>query len=180
MDFNSTFKFLVESFNKENINFAIIGGFAMQAYGIARATSDIDLLVIVDDKDKVKQILLENGYELKHESDDVMNFFGKNLSRGRLDFLIAHRKYTREMLKRAKIKKVLGGRYQIKTLTIEDQIGLKVQSSTNDKTRYNLDLADIEMLIRGNKDNLNLDLIRDYFKIFKREEELDKILENAK
>ena len=180
MDFDSTFRFLIESFNAENIDFAIIGGFAMQAYGAARATSDIDMLVVIDDKEKVKKILSEKGYELKYESNDVMNFFGKDLEQGRLDFLIAHRKYARTMLQRAEYKKVLDGKYQIKTIMIEDQIGLKVQSSTNDKARYNHDLADIEVLIRSNKDKLNLDLIRDYFKIFKREEELDKILENVK
>ena len=180
MDFDSTFRFLVESFNKENINFAIIGGFAMQAYGATRATSDIDMLVVIDDKEKVKKILLEKGYGLKHESNDVMNFFGKDLKQGRLDFLIAHRKYAREMLQRAESKKVLNDKYELKTVIVEDQIGLKVQSSTNDKERYHQDLADIETLIRSNKRRLNINLVRDYFKLFKREEELDKILENVK
>ena len=180
MDFDSTFKFLIKSFNEENINFAIIGGFAMQAYGAIRATTDIDILVVIDDKDKVKKLLLNKGYELCHESTDVMNFFGKNLELGRLDFLIAHRKYAKAMLQRAEYKKVLSGKFEVKTLKIEDQIGLKVQSSTNDKERYNRDLADIQMLIRVDRGNLNMELIRDYFKLFNREKELDTILENAK
>lgn len=180
MDFDLAFQFILESFQKEKINFALIGGFALQAVGMTRATRDIDMLILVDDKDKVKNIMLEQGYQLGYESKNVMNFFGVEIAKGRIDFLIAHRHYALEMLKKAVEKDILDGKYKVKVITVEDQIGLKVQSSTNDKERCQQDLSDIEWLIRSNYSNLNMELVKEYFKIFKKENELDKILNKVK
>ena len=46
MDFIFVFEYVLKEFQKENIDFAIIGGFALQAHGLARATQDIDFLVV--------------------------------------------------------------------------------------------------------------------------------------
>ncbi|MBI2996355.1 MAG: hypothetical protein HYY52_06585 [Candidatus Melainabacteria bacterium] len=136
MDLDLVFKNILELFQKEKINVAIIGDFALQASGMTRATQDIDMLVLIDDKEKVKKIMLSQRFELRHESKDVMNFFGIVPVLGRVDFIIAHRKYARDMLKKSIEKEILNGKFKIKVITIEDQIGFKVQSSTNDKERY--------------------------------------------
>ena len=181
MDFDLVFKNILESFQKEKINFAIIGGFALQAVGMNnRVTQDIDMLVLIDDKDKVKKVMSSQGFELRHESKDVMNFFGIVPILGRVDFIIAHRQYARDMLKKAVDKEILNGKFKVKVITIEDQIGFKVQSSTNDKERHQKDLLDIEWLIKSNYSNLNMDLVREYFKIFKRESELDGMINKIK
>ncbi len=181
MDFDLVFKNILESFQKEKINFAIIGGFALQAVGMtSRVTQDIDMLVLINDKDKVKRIMLSQGFELRHESKDVMNFFGIVPILGRVDFIIAHRQYARDMLEKTFEKEILNGKFKIKVITIEDQIGFKVQSSTNDQERYERDMIDIKWLLKSNYPNLNIDLIREYFRIFNRESELDKILMEVK
>ena len=180
MDFDLVFKNILESFQKEKINFAIIGGFALQAYGMTRATQDIDLLVLIEDKEKVKKIMIGQGFELRHESKDVMNFFGIVPILGRVDFIIAHREYARDMLNKAVEKEILNGKFKVKVITIEDQIGCKVQSSTNDKERHQKDLLDIEWLIKSNYPNLNMNLVREYFKIFNRENELDGLMDKIK
>lgn len=44
-------------------------------------------------------------------------------------------------------------------------------------------MSDIEQLIRNNIDRINIELVREYFKLFKKEDELEKILstvENAR
>jgi predicted nucleotidyltransferase len=180
MDFVAVFRLLIENFQKAKINFALIGGFALHTAGITRATEDIDFLVKKEDMPKVKKIMLSFGYELLHESEDVSNFVGKMLELGRVDFLHAHRKYAKAMLERAYEKKILNGEFKVKVIKIEDLIGLKVQSSSNDPRRYHQDMADIESLIRFNYKNLNIELIREYFALFEREKELMKILENIK
>lgn len=99
---------------------------------------------------------------------------------GRVDFLLAHRKYTKAMLLRAKDKKIFDDKINIKVVTPEDLIGLKVQSSVNDPERYHQDMADIEELIKANYKKLNIGQVREYFEIFKKTEELDKILGRIK
>ncbi len=176
MDFSSVFKFLIETFSREKIDFALIGGFALQAEGVTRTTRDIDLLVLSECSEKIKSIMLKQGYDLLHESKDVLNFVGKRTELGRVDFLLAHRKYALSMLDRAQEKEVLGGKFKIKILRTEDLIGLKVQASSNDPARLAQDLADIEMLLRINYPTLDKRLIKEYFDLFERGEELKEIL----
>jgi len=176
MDFIEVFKLIVAGFKQENIDFAIIGGFALQFSGITRATRDIDLLVLVQDRAKVRTILLAAGYKLIHESSDVLNFISDNTKLGRIDFLLAHRKYTLAMLQRAQEKEIFGGKFKVKVITAEDQIGLKVQSSSNDPQRLSQDMADIEALIRNNHPHLDLALLKEYFNLFDRSRELEEIL----
>lgn len=180
MDFALIFKYLIENFTREKIDFAVMGGFALQAVGIIRTTRDIDLLVLSEDSPKVKEMMLKHGYELLHESEDVLNFAGKKLELGRVDFLLAHRKYTLGMLKRAEERPVLGGKFKIKVLKIEDQIGLKVQASSNDPKRLSQDMADIKELIENNYSKLDTKLIREYFSLFDREKELNDIVKEIK
>lgn len=182
MDFILVFKYLLENFQREKIDFVLIGGFALQAAGITRTTRDIDLLILSEDKEKIKSIMLKAGYKLLHESEEVLNFFSEKIELGKVDFLLAHRKYAIMMLKRAEEKEIFSGKFKIKVIKTEDLIGLKVQSSSNDPTRLPQDMADIELLIKNHFPQLDKSLLREYFRLFNREAELDKIIrgiENA-
>jgi hypothetical protein len=176
MDFALVLKFILDRFGRQNIDFALIGGLALQNAGVSRTTQDIDLLILAADSTKIKNIMTSGGYELIHESQDVLNFTGKDFALGRVDFLLAHRKYTLSMLQKAKEADLFEGRFKIKVVQPEDIIGLKVQSSSNDKARYNQDMADIRAVIENNYSQLDMDLIREYFALFNREKELDEIL----
>ena len=180
MDFTSVFKFIIRAFGRERINFAIIGGFALQFAGVSRATRDIDLLILNTDSKKVKDIMFGHGYELLHESEDVLNFRSDEFKLGRVDFLLAHRKYAVAMLKRAQEKEILEGKFKVKVLRVEDQIGLKVQSGSNDPQRLSRDTADVESLIKQNYSNLDFKLLREYFALFGKETELEAIIERVK
>lgn len=176
MDFILVFKFLLETFQRDKIDFVLIGGLALQSAGITRTTGDIDLLVLSESKEKIKDIMIKHDYELIHENEDVLNFHSKHIELGRVDFLLAHRKYAISMLKRAEEKTVFGGKFKVKVIKTEDQIGFKVQSSSNDPGRLHQDIADIELLIKNNYSKLDFNLLREYFGIFGREEELNKII----
>lgn len=180
MNFEAVFKILIENFQKYQINFAIIGGFALYVSGLTRSTEDIDFLIAKTDLPKIKKLMLSLGYDIIHESQDVINFVGKMAELGRVDFLLAHRKYALSMLERAEQKEILNGKFKVKVIKTEDLIGLKVQSSSNDPSRYHRDIADIESLIKINYKTLNMDLINEYFKLFNREKELVQILEKVK
>ncbi len=49
MDFKQVLRFLIFEFDKHNIDYALIGGFALGILGIIRATMDMDFLVKKDD-----------------------------------------------------------------------------------------------------------------------------------
>jgi len=179
MNFELVFKELLQKFSEQNVRFALIGGFALHVAGFTRATDDIDFLIEAEDLVKVKDIMSRLGYELTHESSEFSNYWHPMAPLGAVDYLHAHRVYTRNMLSRAKNHKIL---YNLETpvLIPEDIIGLKVQSMVNNSQRYSLDMADIEYLIRENFDKLDLNIIRDYFNLFNRGHELDNLLKRAK
>ncbi len=177
MDFKAVFELLIKCFKKEGIDFALIGGFAVQASGYTRATQDIDLLVMKRDAPKIKEIMLSYGYEMVHETDEISMFVGKIKKMGEVDFMHAHRKYAMAMLQNAQYKDILNGKFKIKVIRPEDLIGLKVQSSFNNKDRYHHDMADVEAVLKANKGRLDIALIKEYFDLFGRGDEFKQIME---
>lgn len=180
MDFAKVLTFLLENFKKYGIRYALMGGFALAAAGYSRATRDIDILILKEDMPKAKKLLLTIGYEVLHESEDVVNLKGALKELGQIDFLLAHRNYTKNMLKRARECEILHGQFKVKVITPEDLIGLKIQASANDPSRSARDRADIEELLKRHADKLDLKLLREYFSLFNRQDELDELLGKIK
>jgi hypothetical protein len=136
---------------------ALIGAMALAHLGVHRATMDVDLLVdarrIVD----AKSALQSGGFKLLDEGPETLHFGGI----GTLDILLARRELSLEMLDRARPAPKLG----MKCATAEDIIGLKVQAYVNDPRRRLHDLADIQALIRTQR-NLEWERIRRYADLF--------------
>ena len=175
MDFAGSFQAVVECLQEEGVDIALIGGLALGVAGVARATMDMDFLVLRDDAAKVKRAMQKLGYAVLHESGEVAHYIHQDASRGRVDFLYAHRRYAREMLDRAPEESVFSGSQRLKVLCVEDQIGLKVQSSTNNPSRYHRDMADIEALMRAHRTDLDVARVKRYFELFDRGEEFERL-----
>ena len=180
MDFEKVLTFLLKHFEKYEIRYALMGGFALHAAGYSRTTEDIDILILKEDMPKIKKLLISLGYDVAQESEDVINFKGALHELGQIDFLLAHRRYTKNMLKRAQECAILKNKFKVKVLVPEDIIGLKVQATANDPNRYSRDLVDIEELLRLHQDRLDMSLLREYFSLFNREKELNELLEKIK
>ncbi|MEP6704949.1 MAG: hypothetical protein ABJB34_09100 [Acidobacteriota bacterium] len=61
----SEFKSITEALNDAGIEYAVCGGWAMAIHGIPRATMDIDLLVLADDLEMIRQIAKDRGYDVE-------------------------------------------------------------------------------------------------------------------
>jgi hypothetical protein len=179
MNFVLVFKELLQKFKEQNVRFALIGGFALHVAGFTRATKDIDFLVESEDMPKVKSIMKQLGYELTHESSEFSNYWHPMTPLGCVDYLHAHRIYTRKMLSRATIHEILEG-FQAPVLISEDIIGLKVQSMVNDPKRESLDMADIEYLLVENSGRLDMSIVQEYFELFGLRKQLEMMLQRIK
>lgn len=103
------------------------------------------------------------------------------VSSGTVDFLVARRKYTKSMMRRAKKNPVFGGEFEVKTLLPEDLIGLNIQAISNDpENRYVVDAPDIQRLLALHSDKIDMELVREYFRLFDKETQLDEWLEDIK
>jgi hypothetical protein len=68
----------------------------------------------------------------------------------------------------------------IRVLKPEDIIGLKIQALKNDKSRSSADLADIRMLLKLQKNNIDYSIIEEHAKLLGMEDLLKEILEEER
>lgn len=175
MDFKVVTRILLDNFQKENVRYALIGGFALDALGVPRSTVDIDFLVHRDDLLKVDKVMKKNNYECAFKSENVSQYISHIKIFGEVDFLHAFRKISVGMLERAIEKDIFGGELKIKILRPEDIIGLKVQAIINNADRATREYADIESLLDCYRNNLDWNLIGEYFSIFEKKDEFIKL-----
>ena len=182
MNLKEVLKLLIARFNDRKIDLVLSGGLALSTMNIFRFTKDIDFLIHEESKDDVHKIMLNAGYELQDFSnDEIRSYWSPIKVFGQVDFLLARRKYTREMMKRASTQPVFDGEYNIKTINIEDLIGLKIQAISNDPdNRYPVDAPDIQRLLSIHRDKIDLGLVREYFRIFDKEDLLNEWLDKIK
>lgn len=79
---------LVRFFAREKIEFALIGAFALKAYGYVRATQDVDFLVKGEAQEKIILFLETLGYETLYRSKGFSNHLHRLAGLGRIDSYI--------------------------------------------------------------------------------------------
>jgi hypothetical protein len=73
MEISQELQKLIDLLRRENIAYALRGGFALAVYGIIRATEDIDLLVEESSVTKLREVAATLGYRFDRQ---VMSFRG--------------------------------------------------------------------------------------------------------
>ena len=153
---------------------ALIGGLALAAHNVVRATRDVDFLVDADDADRLHRLLLELGYQCIHRSADAANYL-----RGEdgLDLLYAHRPIARRLLAAADVRDTPMGRLRV--ISAEGLVAFKLQGYVNDPTRTR-DLDDIRALLRMHHATLDHAALREYFRLFEREGLLEELIDEVR
>lgn len=149
---------------------ALIGGLALAAHQVVRATQDVDFLVDADDADRLHGILLGLGYRCIHRSEDAANYLRGDEG---LDLLYAHRPVARRLLDEAEERRTAMG--TLRVISVEGLIAFKLQGHVNDPSRVR-DMEDIRALLRANRESIDFDEVRRYFKLFDREGLLDELV----
>jgi len=138
-----------------NVACVLIGGFAVNYHGYTRNTLDVDFMIVAQQLDPVKQIMMESGFT-NMTSDDNVAFFNAPGSSLRVDFLRVDKDTMRKLLVNAVNAKVYG--HAIKVPALRDLIAMKIFSLSQDfDRRLGKDLPDIAYLSALH----NLDLASD-------------------
>jgi hypothetical protein len=169
MNFQSSLNKLVNFLEEEPKSYAIIGGFALGLYGVARATMDLDFLINKNRADSLKSFMRTQKCDIFHESENVIQFDDPMGAIGSVDFLYAFRQPSLEMLGHSARHKVFQERFTVNVLIPEDLIGLKLQAMANDSKRTLYDADDIRRLIEANRKSLDWELLRKHFYLFQQE-----------
>jgi predicted nucleotidyltransferase len=134
----------------------------------------VDFLVDGDRADDVDLLMQARGYRALHRTPELGNYLSDDAERGRVDYLFARRAHSRSMLERARPHTVIGG-VDVPVVEPEDLIGLKVQAAANNERRHRAELVDIRRILEGCPD-LDRERVREYFRLFELETELDQLL----
>jgi hypothetical protein len=171
MDFQLVFEKVISAFEKENLHYGLIGGFALGVMGILRATMDVDILLLVDDLDKADKILTGCMYSCIHRSPHLSQYTSELKPLGSIDILHASKTISKEMLSRVESFRVFN-KYMIPVLSPEDIIGLKVQAIANDRQREAIDINDMRLLLEyqlQRKRRIDWELLEEYFSLFNKQ-----------
>ncbi|MGE0581040.1 MAG: hypothetical protein AB7P31_02710 [Steroidobacteraceae bacterium] len=154
---------VVAALDRIDAAYALIGGLALASHKVVRATMDIDLLTELRSADEVHDVLLALDYRCAHRSTDAATYLRDD---ERIDLLYASRPIARRLLDGAATRETSFG--VLRVVSPEGLIGFKLLGLVNDPRRTQ-DLEDIRALLRANRTTLDIDEIREYFRLFERD-----------
>jgi hypothetical protein len=163
MDFKKTIGFMAAFFEKEKIDFALIGAFALQTYGYVRATQDIDFILRKKDQARTTAYLESLGYETLYRSSGYSNHVHSLRELGRIDFVYTDDR-SADILFRQCVKSSHWEGVMLPVISPEHLIALKVFAMKNDSTRIFREMSDIQEILRVT--GLKAEVIRHYFEKF--------------
>jgi hypothetical protein len=171
MTFKSQFKLLADFFNREHFDYAVIGAFALFAYGYVRATQDLDVITRLDYQDKIVGHLESLGFETLNRSDGYSNHW-LSVGSAKIDLVYVEGK-TADAIFEAAQRKPFWEDGAFPVVSPEHLIALKLFAIKNDPDRKYKDLADIKEIFRNTP--VNRRQVRDYFREYGLEEYCDEI-----
>jgi len=159
---------------------ALIGGFALPFHGVQRTTGDVDFLVEALGSDMLHNALTSAGAVCLHRSADAANYGPGTSLLAPVDCVYAYRERALDMLQRARPVPLRTARVRVPVVDAEALIGLKLQALVNAPSRRARDEADIRALIAAKGGTLDIARLRDYYRLFGREEDLTRLLAEVK
>lgn len=166
MDLRRTLDDVRKAFDSRGVDYALIGGFALAAWGCPRNTIDLDLLVRADRLADVDEALAAIGYTAWFRSENVTHLDRSGDPSDRIDLLHAFRPPSLEALRRARRVPLGDSTENVPVVEPEDLIGFKIQALSNDPDRRAQDLADILALAEHLGAGLDLGRVHAYCDLF--------------
>jgi hypothetical protein len=146
MTLKNQFKILTEFFKREHFDFAVIGAFALYAYGYTRATRDVDFITRFENQRKIVDFLESLGFETLNCSGGYSNHL--HTSDGlRIDLVYVDGQ-TADLIFKAVQKKFFFGDFDLPVVSPEHLVALKLFAIRNDPDRKYKELADIKEIVR--------------------------------
>ncbi len=166
MALRDIFKALSGMFEREKADFAVIGAFALYAYGYVRATKDIDFVTRIEFQKEAVAFLESLGFQTVHCSDAFSNHVHP-IGAMRVDLMYLE-KATADIIFKDVQKRVLFGDVKIPVVSPEHLIAMKLFAAQQNSQRRLKDLADIKEIISAV--DIDSASIRKYFKQYGLEE----------
>ncbi|MEP6471505.1 MAG: hypothetical protein ABJC28_05780 [Acidobacteriota bacterium] len=146
MDFARVIDLVSGFFDREKFPFAVIGAFGLHAYGLTRATTDVDFVTESTARPSLVRFLEENGYETLYASEGYSNHLHPDPALGRVDLVYVSGGTAQELFGAADSDRLIAGR-RVPVPRPEHLAAMKVHAIRNDPNRRYQELADIRFLM---------------------------------
>lgn len=133
-------------FEARGSRFAVVGGVAMAAWGMARTTLDLDLVVDGAIQEDLIGFLEQEGWETLHRSTGYSNHLHPDPERGRLDVVYVRGDTAAAIFAGVRREHALAG-VEFDVPRPEHLAAMKVHAMTQDAARTFRELADIRHLL---------------------------------
>ena len=167
---------VLEAAGRGGFRVGLIGGFALPFHGVLRATADVDFLVEAAGADLLHETLIAVGERCLNCTDELANYESLRPDIASVDVLYARRPPSVAMLARARITRTAGLGREVPIVDAEGIIGLKVQAMANNPLRRDRERDDIRELLLAQGSKLDLELVREYHRVFGLEGQLEEML----
>ena len=177
MNIKTIFRHLIVFFKQAEIDYAVVGAFALKAYGYLRATQDVDFLVRGTHQSRIIAYVESLGYETIYRSAGYSNHVHPLANLGRIDFIYVEGETADIILSEARPLLVLDD-ISVPVVRAEHLIALKVFAMKNDPERSFREMADLQYLLK--LPGLDLKEIRGYFEKYEQMEKYDELTKRGK
>jgi hypothetical protein len=168
LDFEKAMKEIEHLFEREGFSYAVIGALALHAYGMTRATRDLDFVTESSAQKKLILFLEALGYETLYASSGYSNHLHPDPAKGRLDFVYVSGE-TSQLLFASTRRMLVLEDISLPVPRAEHLVAMKIQAMKNDPERSFQEMADILFLMR--LPGIDIDEVREYFE---KQEMVDK------
>lgn len=146
MDLPGVLRSLACLLEERGIRFALIGGLGLHAYGLRRATFDVDLLVDGEAQAEVVAMLEDLGYQTLNLSRGYSNHLHAESSRGRVDCVWVRGATREEIFAGCSRYEVFSG-FGVPVPRPEHLAALKIHAMSNDPQRTRQEMVDLRFLL---------------------------------
>jgi hypothetical protein len=146
LDYGRVYASIADFLKGEGFPVAVVGAFALHAFGITRATQDLDLVTHVEARARLVTHLESLGYETLYVSAGYSNHLHQDPALGRVDLVYVSGETQRLLFAGCRERFSLGG-HAVLVPRAEHLVAMKVQAIKNDPARSFQDMADIRSLL---------------------------------
>ncbi|MEM6456705.1 MAG: hypothetical protein AAF772_16560 [Acidobacteriota bacterium] len=151
MDVRAVHARIADFLDGRGVRHAVAGGFALHAYGVSRATYDLDLLVEQRAQAALVDFLEAEGYRTLHRSTGYSNHVHAASDAGRVDVIYLAAPTAEAVLGAADARAITDA-WRAPVPRAEHLIALKLHGAAQDPPRLPRDLQDIRDLLVRHRD----------------------------
>ena len=109
MDFQRVLREVSSFFERETWRYGVVGAFGLHAYGLSRATQDLDFVTEAAAQSELIAYLESLGFETLHRSEGYSNHLHADPAFGRVDFVFVNGETARRLFETAGATLEVGG-----------------------------------------------------------------------